>query len=201
MTFFRRANPLSQLEANFLREKVRQLIKEKSFTEGDYVLASGKNSDYYLDLKPTLFSPEGANAVGELVLNELENTWVDYIGGLAVGAIPLVSAITMLSYRFDSPLPGFFVREKPKDHGTKKLIEGLADGESLQGKKVIIVDDVTTHGGSAMKAIDAVRNAGAEVILVLSIVDREEGAEDLFRKESIPFKWLFRASDFKSQPA
>jgi orotate phosphoribosyltransferase len=201
MAFVRREKPLSQREANFLREKVRQLIKDKSFTEGEYVLASGGTSDYYLDLKPTLFSPEGANAVGELVLHELQNTWVDYIGGLAMGAVPLVSAITILSYQFGCPLPGFFVREKPKDHGTKKLIEGLAEGESLQGRRVIIVDDVTTHGGSAMKAINAARNAGGEVVLVLSVVDREEGAEDFFRQQSIPFKWIFRASDFKSQPA
>ena len=193
---FHRSKPLSQFEANLLREKVLRIIKEKSFTEGDYVLASGKRSDYYLDLKPTLFSPEGANVVAEMVLNELENTSVDYIGGLAMGAIPVASAVTMLS-----PIPSFFVREKPKDHGTKKLIEGLAEGESLEGKRVVIVDDVTTHGGSAMKAINAVRKAGAEVVLVLSIVDREEGAEDLFRKQSIPFKCLFRASEFKSQPA
>jgi orotate phosphoribosyltransferase len=193
---FHRSKPLSQFEANLLREKVLRIIKEKSFTEGDYVLASGKRSDYYLDLKPTLFSPEGANVVAEMVLNELENTWVDYIGGLAMGAIPVASAVTMLS-----PIPSFFVRENPKDHGTKKLIEGLAEGESLEGKRVVIVDDVTTHGGSAMKAINAVRKAGAEVVLVLSIVDREEGAEDFFRKQSIPFKCLFRASEFKSQPA
>jgi len=201
MTLYRRSKPLSQLEASFLREKVRQLIKDKSFSEGAYVLTSGKASNYYLDLKPTLFSPDGANGVAELALNELENTWVDHVGGLATGAIPLVSAIVMLSYQFGSPVPGFFVREQPKGHGTKKLIEGLAEGESLQGKRVIIVDDVTTYGGSAMKAIDAVRKAGAEVILALSVVDREEGAEDLFRQQAVPFKWLFRASDFKSQAA
>ena len=201
MTFYRRTKPLSQLEATLLRDKVRQLIKERSFTEGAYVLASGKTSDYYLDLKTTLFSPDGANAVGELMLNELENTWVDYVGGLATGAIPLVSAIIMLSHQFGSPLPGFFVRGEAKDHGTKKLIEGLREGESLQGKRVVIVEDVTTLGGSAMKAINAVRNVGAQVTLVLSVVDREEGAEDLFRRESIPFKWLFRAGDFKSPPA
>jgi orotate phosphoribosyltransferase len=182
-----------------LREQVHRIIKEKSFEEGgEYTLASGKKSDYYLDLKPTLFDPEGSNVVAEMILNELEDTAVDYVGGLATGAIPLAAAIALLSYKVGCPLPGFFVREKPKDHGTKKVIEGLARGESLKGKRVVIVEDVTTGGGSAMTAINAVRSAGAEVTLVISVVDREEGAEKFFRDQSIPFKALFRAGEFKT---
>jgi orotate phosphoribosyltransferase len=198
MTLFRRFKPLSRFEANLLREKVHRIIKARSFAEGEFVLASGERSKYYLDLKPTLFDPEGSNAVAELVLDELENTWIDYIGGLAMGAIPLTSAITLLSQRYECPLPGFFVRDKVKDHGTMKLIEGLTEGESLKGKRVVIVDDVTTKGESAMIAIDAARNVGAEIVLVLSIVDREAGAEMFFRNQSIPFTCLFRASDFLS---
>jgi orotate phosphoribosyltransferase len=193
-----RAKPLSKFEANLLREKVHRIIKEKSFAEGDFVLVSGRRSKYYLDMKPTLFSPEGATAVAELVLNELAGTRVDYIGGLAVGAIPLASAVAIVSERHDCPLPGFFVRSAVKDHGTKKLIEGLGTGETLSGKRVVIVDDVTTQGRSAMTAVEAARGAGAEVALVLSIVDREEGAEDFFRAQAIPFRWLFRASEFLS---
>jgi orotate phosphoribosyltransferase len=193
-----RAKPLSKFEANPLREKVHRIIKEKSFAEGDFVLVSGRRSKYYLDMKPTLFSPEGATAVAELVLNELAGTRVDYIGGLAVGAIPLASAVAIVSERHECPLPGFFVRSAVKDHGTKKLIEGLAAGETLSGKRVVIVDDVTTQGTSAMTAVEAARGAGAEVALVLSIVDREEGAEDFFRAQAIPFRWLFRASEFLS---
>jgi orotate phosphoribosyltransferase len=198
MTLLHRSKPLSTFEANLLREKVHRIIKEKSFAEGDFVLVSGRKSKYYLDMKPTLFSPEGATAVAELVLNELENTRVDYIGGLAVGAIPLASAVAIVSARYECPLPGFFVRSAVKDHGTKKLIEGLAAGETLAGKRVVIVDDVTTQGKSAMTAVEAAREAGAEIVLVLSIVDREEGAEEFFRAQSIPFRWLFRASEFLS---
>jgi orotate phosphoribosyltransferase len=196
MAHFHRSKPLSQFEANLLREKVQRLIKEKSFTEGNYVLASGKTSTYYLDMKPTLLSPEGANGIAEMVLHELEDVPVDYVGGLAMGAIPLTSAVIMLSGQYGSPLLGFFVRDKPKDHGTRKVIEGLAEGESLSGKKVVILEDVTTHGRSAMLAINAARDAGAEIVLVLSIVDRQEGAEDFFRTQSIPFKHLFRTGDF-----
>jgi orotate phosphoribosyltransferase len=200
MTVVHRSKPLSAFETNLLRQKVARIIKEKSFKEGDFVLVSGKRSKYYLDMKPTLFSPEGANAVAELILSELENTRADYIGGLAIGAIPLASAVSMLSHRYDCPLPAFFVRAQVKDHGTKRLVEGLAEGESLQGKRVVIVDDVTTQGTSAMRAVDAVREAGGEVVLVLSVVDREEGAESLFIGQSIAFKSLFRARDFFSAP-
>jgi orotate phosphoribosyltransferase len=180
MTLFRRSKPLSRFEANLLREKVHRIIKARSFAEGDFVLASGERSNYYLDLKPTLFDPEGSNAVAEMVLDELENTWIDYIGGLAMGAVPLTSALTFLSQRFECPLPGFFVRDKVKDHGTMKLIEGLAEGESLKGKRVVIVDDVTTKGESAMIAIDATRNAGAEIILVLLIVGQRSRRRSVF---------------------
>jgi orotate phosphoribosyltransferase len=196
MTVVHRSKPLSAFETNLLRQKVARIIKEKSFKEGDFMLVSGKRSKYYLDMKPTLFSPEGANAVAELILSELENTRADYIGGLAIGAIPLASAVSMLSHRYDCPLPAFFVRAQVKDHGTKRLVEGLADGESLQGMRVVIVDDVTTKGTSAMRAVDAVREAGGEVVLVLSVVDREEGAEALFGEQAIAFKSLFRARDF-----
>jgi orotate phosphoribosyltransferase len=200
MTLFRRSKPLRPFEANLVREKVFRAIRKRSYLEAppgeEFTLASGKRSKYYLDLKPTLFDPEGANEVAELALNELENIWVDYVGGLAVGAVPLATAITVLSYRFECPLPGFFVREQMKDHGTKYLVEGLPRGEDLIGKRVVIVDDVTTEGKSAMHAVDAAKHAGGEVVLVLSIVDRDEGAEEFFRRHSLPFKCLFRAKEF-----
>jgi orotate phosphoribosyltransferase len=159
-------------------------------------LASGRESEYYLDMKPAMFDPEGANALSEMILDRLENIKVDYIGGLALGAVPLISTITMLSYRQECPLPGFFVRKEVKDHGTKKLIEGLTESETLQGKDVVILDDVTTTGGSAMIAVEAAQTSGGKVILVLSVVDREEGAVEFFREREIPFAALFKASDF-----
>jgi orotate phosphoribosyltransferase len=200
MTLFRRENPLSILETNLLREKVLHTLKDKSFLLAppgeEFTLASGKKSKYYLDLKPALFDPQGAKDVAELVMTQIENIWVDYIGGLAVGAVPMVAAITLLSLHFKCPLPGFFVRKKVKDHGTKYLVEGVPLGQTLEGKRVIIVDDVTTEGRSAMHAVEAARDAGAEIVLVLSIVDREEGAEEFFRSQSLPFKCLFRAREF-----
>jgi orotate phosphoribosyltransferase len=187
---------LSPFESNLLREKVFRLIKDKSFAKGEYVLASGKKSDYYLDMKPTMFDPEGLNALAEMVLHELQKLNVDYVGGLALGAMPLISSINLLSQRMGTPIPGFFVRKEVKDHGTKKLVEGLTENETLEGKTVVILDDVTTTGGSAMIAVDAAQEAGAKVILVLSVVDREEGAIELYGAKGIPFRALFLASEF-----
>jgi orotate phosphoribosyltransferase len=186
----------SGFEAQLLRDKVFRLIKEKSFSKGSFVLASGKTSDYYLDMKPTMFDPEGAAALAEMILDRLHDLKVDYVGGLAMGAVPLISIINMLSHSQNRPIPGFFVRKDVKDHGTKKLVEGLAAKETLQGKAVVILEDVTTTGGSSMIAADAAQRSGAIVILVLSIVDREEGAGEFFRAKGLPFESLFAASDF-----
>ena len=189
--------PTSRKRSGFpLRTKVFNLIKAKSFAKGKFVLVSGKESDYYLDMKPTMFDPEGANALSEMVLDELEDVEVDYVGGLALGAVPLISTITMLSHQRNRPLPGFFVRKEVKDHGTKKLVEGLSNADALKGKRVVILDDVTTTGGSAMTAVEAAQQCGATIVLVLSIVDREEGAAEFYKQRNIPFECLFRASEF-----
>ena len=127
------------------------------------------------------------------MIERLEAVRVDRIGGLEMGAIPVIVAVTHRSASTIRPLPGFFVRKAVKDHGTKRSIEGAAD---IEGKNVVIVDDVTTTGESAMVAVQAAKNAGATVTLVLSIVDRCEGAEAFYRKRGIPFASIFTAKDF-----
>ena len=99
-----------------------------------------------------------------------------------MGAVPLAGAIAQLSWIKGHPIAAFFVRKKPKEHGARLAVEGLAKGESLQGKRVVIVEDVTTTGGSALKAVEAVRDAGAEIALVFTMVDREEGAAETFAR-------------------
>jgi orotate phosphoribosyltransferase len=177
-----------------LRTRAFEIIREKSFEFGDFTLASGKKSIYYLDMKPTMFDPEGSNVLARLVMDRISKLNVDYIGGLEMGAVPLISAINVLSLNYRRGIPGFFVRKGVKDHGTKKLIEA-PDG-ALAGKNVVILEDVTTEGKSAMQAVTAAKSAGANVVLVLSIVDREEGASELFKSESLPFECLFRADEF-----
>src|SRR5207248_3394918 len=135
-----------------LRNKAFDIIKRLSFLRGSFVLSSGRTSNYFLDMKPTMLHPEGASLLAELVLNNLQGTRVHYIGGLALGAVPLVSQVAMLSHSTGRSIPGFFVRKAVKDHGTQKLIDGVQKGD-LERKSVVILEDVTTTGESAMQAI------------------------------------------------
>ena len=179
-----------------LRLKAFNLIKERSFERREVVLSSGKKSNYYLDLKPTMMHPEGINLLCELIYDRLIRLpSVHYVGGLELGAVPIIGPLTIFAFMKGRHIPGFFVRKEVKTHGTKKLIEGVSDGE-LRGQNVIILDDVTTEGESAMKAVRASRSAGAKVVSVLSVVDREAGAADLFKGEGLPFEALFHASEF-----
>ena len=143
-----------------------------------------------------MLDAEGAALLARLTLDALAGERIDYVGGLEMGAVPIAGAVAQLSYIDGSPMQAFFVRKKPKEHGAKLSVEGLMPGESLRGKRVVIVEDVTTTGGSAMKAIEAVRDAGAEIAFVLSIVDREEGATEAFAAQGLEFRVLYRASEF-----
>jgi len=177
-----------------VRAKLFALIKERSFSRRAIALTSGRASNYYFDMKPTMFDPAGAAWIAELILDELQGVEVDYVGGLAIGAVPLVNSVAMLSHLRGRPIPGFFVRAQVKEHGTKRRIEGTA--ASLAGKKVAILEDVTTTGGSATTATEAALEDGAKVVLVISVVDRLEGATDHFNKLGIPFRAIYTADEF-----
>jgi orotate phosphoribosyltransferase len=178
------------------REELFELIRVRSFGRGKIKLASGRESDFYFDLRPTTLHPAGATCVGEMIADVLAEVDADYIGGLEMGAVPIATAVAIAAHRRGVDIGTFFVRKKPKEHGAKKLVEGLPKNESLAGKKVVIVEDVTTTGGSALQAVDAVKAEGAEVVLVLSIVDRQEGAAETFAAQRLPFRSLFTADEF-----
>jgi len=175
-----------------LRNKLFALLKERAFRRGRVVLASGRESDFYFDMKPAMLDPDGAGLMAELILQQIQGVNADCVGGLEMGAVPLIAPVAMRSVDFGRRLPGFFVRKTVKDHGTKKRV----DGADIAGKTVVLLEDVTTTGGSAMDAVKAVEEAGAKVALVLSILDRGEGAGELYAKAGIPFTSLFRAEEF-----
>jgi orotate phosphoribosyltransferase len=174
------------------RQKLFALLKQKAFRRGRVVLASGRESDYYFDMKPAMLDPDGAALLAEIILQEIQHVKADCVGGLEMGAVPLIAPVAMTSRKFGRALPGFFVRKTVKDHGTKKRV----DGNDISGKTVIILEDVTTTGASAMDAVKAVTEAGAKVALVISILDRGEGAAELYASAGIPFKSLFTAQEF-----
>jgi orotate phosphoribosyltransferase len=178
------------------RAKLAEIIRKRSFGRGEITLASGRKSDFYFNLKPTMCDPEGAALLAELTFEALKDDGLDYVGGLEMGAVPLAGAIAQLSWIKGHPIAAFFVRKKPKEHGARLAVEGLAKGESLQGKRVVIVEDVTTTGGSALKAAEAVRDAGGVVALVFTMVDRDEGAAEAFAQAGLPFRSLYKAGEF-----
>lgn len=181
------------VEAAADRARLYDIIRAKSFVLGHVVLASGKESDHYFNMKPTMLDPEGATLLARLIFARIKDVKPDGVGGLEMGAVPLVAPIAAESFHAGVPIPGFFVRKAQKGYGAQKQIEGLHD---VNGKRLVIVEDVTTTGGSAMKALDVLKQAGAEIVMVISILDREEGAVELYRAAGIPFAFLFQASEF-----
>jgi orotate phosphoribosyltransferase len=178
------------------RARLAEIIRKRSFGRGEITLASGRKSDFYINLKPTMLDAEGAALLADLTFEALRDDKVDYIGGLEMGAVPIAGAIAQLSWLKGHPIAAFFVRKKPKEHGARLAVEGLAKGETLAGKRVVIVEDVTTTGGSAIKAVEAVRDAGGEIVLVFTMVDREEGASENFAQAGLAFRSLYKASEF-----
>ena len=158
------------------------LLKERSFRgDGPFQLASGEISDYYIDGRMTAIYSAGAHLIGEVIYERTKDLKIDAIGGMAVGAVPLTTAAVISYHLHGHAMEGFWVRDKMKEHGTQKLIEG----NLKPGMHVAVVEDVSTKGSSAMKAVEAVKKTGCEVAVVLAIVDRLRGAEQLFRENGI----------------
>jgi len=178
------------------RTELFELIRQRSFGRGRIKLASGRESDFYFDLRPTALHPAGASYIGEMIVAAIDGLAVDYVGGLEMGAVPLATAASIASHRCGRAISAFFVRKKAKEHGERKLVEGLPKGESLKGKNIVIVEDVTTTGGSAMQAVEAVQAEGGNVVLVLTVVDRLEGATENFAAARLPFRAIFTADEF-----
>ena len=161
------------------RASLIELLKEKSVRYGEFTLASGKVSDLYIDARLTTMSPEGLALIGPLVLATLRRMkWnADSIGGLTLGADPIAYAAAYASVSSPPHLRAFSVRKEPKQHGTRKLIEG----PFKKGDRVVVIEDVVTSGVSALRAIDGVREAGGTVVGVMALVDRHEGGTEALK--------------------
>ncbi len=176
-------------------QQLLQLIKERAFKlgkPGEFRLASGDTSHYYIDGKMVEVFSRSAHLIGEVLYNRTKDLDFDAIGGLEVGAVPLTTAAVISYHRHGREMEGFWVRDKAKGHGTEKLIEG----NLKEGSRVVIVDDVVTRGSSAIKAVRAARDRRCKIVLVLALVDRECGAEQLFRSEGVGnYKTVFTIRD------
>jgi orotate phosphoribosyltransferase len=170
-----------------LRDRLLSLLRERAYRSGEFKLASGKTSNFYFDGKMIELMPEGAHLIGEVVFDELKDRDFEAIGGLAVGAVPMVTSAVISFYHHGKQVEGIFVRSEAKGHGTRKVVEGKLSS----GDRVVILDDVATTGNSMMQAIKAVEEQGATVELVLVIVDRQEGAAQFFQEHGYPFRGIF----------
>lgn len=181
------------------RARLIEIVKARSFQIGpEMKLASGRTSTKYFNMKPTMLDAEGANLIAHLILDQLDGVDADLVGGLEMGAVPIASAVTAIAHERGRRLNAFFVRKQAKEHGTKSLIEGLARDETMSGKKIVIVEDVTTTGGSSIKAAEAIRAVGGEIVRVVTIVDRQEGADEAFRAAGLDLRPLLRMEDFSA---
>jgi len=175
------------------RTRLLDLLAQRSARRGSFTLASGKQSDLYIDCRLTTMHPEGLALIGPLGLHAIgERGWhPDAVGGLTLGADPVSYAIAYASQLAGMPTRAFTVRKEAKTHGTGKLIEG----PYTAGDRVVVIEDVITTGGSALKAVDAVRAAGGVVVGVLAVVEREEGGRETSEAVGVEVETLARAAE------
>ena len=172
------------------KTKLIELLKANDVIKfGKFTLSSGKESDYYVDMKKAITMPEILECVAHLITEQIKDNKVDKIAGPALGAVPIATATSLISKK-----PMLMIRKQKKSYGTSKQIEG----ELLEGDNVVIVEDVTTTGGSLLKAIDVIEDNGGHITQAFVIVDREEGAQSAFEEKNIKFNPLLTISEFKS---
>ncbi len=174
------------------KERLKKLIEENALKRGEFILASGKKSNYYLNGKMVSLESEGLYLMGKLIHNIAEDLKVDAVGGPTLGADPIVGAVLAVAAMHEQKLNGFIVRKTAKDHGTKSLIEGPLK----EGSKVLMVEDVVTTAGTWLKAAEAVEAHGCEIVAMVCLVDRQEGAEENVKKAGYKFMPLFKRKDF-----
>lgn len=174
--------------------QLRALIDHHSLKRGDFILASGRTSKYLFQLRQTMMLPEGAKLIGDIVVDYMNLNKIECVGGLAVGAVPLVSAVSVMSAVKGTPKDAFFVRKEPKEHGARERI----DGHVRAGEQVLIVDDVATSGGSIIKSIEGMHTEYPSCFVrkALVIVERQEGAAEALAERGIELVSIFRREDF-----
>jgi orotate phosphoribosyltransferase len=172
------------------RERLLEYTKEHAVLHGDFTLASGARAKFFFDMKMVTLSPEGAYLVGKVIFDMLKGIDVAAVGGLTLGADPIVTAVSVVSYMEGKPIPAFIERGSVKDHGTMKNIEGYVPGKGLP---VAIMEDVITKGGATLKAIEIAETAGCRVVKVIALLDRHAGGSEEVRRQGYDFSALLHS--------
>lgn len=182
-----------------MKDTLIELLKTYAVKHGDFILSSGKRSSYYLDVRQVTLRSTGSVLIAGLIREIIEETpglAIDAVGGMAIGADPIIGALLMYADEVGEELLGFIVRKEPKDHGTKQLVEGPVES----GMTVVIVEDVATTGASALAAAEAVLSMTCHVEMIIAVVDRLEGAAEACAARGIPFKSLVTILDLGITP-
>jgi orotate phosphoribosyltransferase len=177
------------------RELLVDLLRRRSFEKRRVTLASGRESDFFIDCKQAILTAEGHALAGALMFEALDLLpGCDAVAGVELGGCPLASAVSLTSYVRGRPLDALYVRKEAKDHGTKKLVEG--DKSVSAGTRVALLEDVITTGGSSLKAVEKLRAIGASVTGIVALVDRLEGGAEAIREAGIPLVAICTRRDF-----
>ncbi len=180
-----------------LRQQLLDLFCQLAYQEGDFVLSSGQRSSYYINGKQVTLHPEGALAIGRILLSHLSAD-TQAVAGLTLGADPIVTAVSVVSAYENKPIPGLIVRKESKGHGTRAYIEG----PSLPvGSLVVVLEDVVTTGQSAMSAVERLKQAGYNVNQVIALVDRQQGGDELYQSAGLKFQSVFSIQDIQERYA
>lgn len=177
-------------------DRLLELLRERGFRRGDFVLSSGRRSDFFIDCKPVVLSAEGHALVGQALWRRIRDFAgpVSAVAGVELGGCPLASATALASWSERSPIDAVYIRKTGKDHGTRKVLEGA---DHLQANdRIVVVEDTVTTGGSTLRAVKALRDAGFEVAAVIAVVDRLEGGAEAIREAGVPFTALYDRDDF-----
>ncbi|GAB3621611.1 orotate phosphoribosyltransferase [Glutamicibacter endophyticus] len=178
------------MSKSIARERLKELIQELAIVRGKVTLSSGKEADYYIDLRRVTLHHEAAPLVGEVMLEMLDAAELDFtnVGGLTMGADPVGTAIMHTARNADRAIDAFVVRKAQKSYGMGRQVEG----PSVEGKNVIVLEDTSTTGGSALTAVEGVRKAGGNVVAVAVIVDRDTGAKERIEDEAgVPYLFAY----------
>lgn len=177
------------------RSRLLAILRDQAVvSDREVKLASGRVSNIYFNVKRPLFDPEAASLIAEEIIDRLRDERIDYVGGMAMGAVPIVAAVCARSFPAH-PMRGFFVRKEVKDYGTQQSIEGYFEA----GATVVLLEDVTTTGGSTLLAAKAVRDEGGLVTRAITVIDRMEGAQENLAAEGIELIPLFTRDDFTAR--
>ena len=177
------------------RDKLLQLLFKRAFQYSEtpiFKLTSGKMSSFYIDCKKVSLDPEGAFLIGGEIFDRIKSLPVEGVGGMTLGADPIATAISLVSFLKNRPIPAFIVRKEPKGHGSERQIEG----DLVSGARVAVVEDVVTTGGSTIRTLEVLKKEGYKPLKVIALIDRKEGGADRIAQEGVAFESLFTIDDF-----